>query len=446
MLKNIRHARQLARIGLILLPAWRTGKLARAFERLGPSFIKLGQTLSTRPDVLGESMAEDLASLRDRLPPFSSARARRIVEEDLGAPLSRHFASFDETPVAAASIAQVHRAVTHAGQEVAVKILRPNVMRAFQRDMDLFEAVAKRLMRHFPSTKRLKLLEVVETLKKTIAFELDLRFEAAALTEMAQNTAQDINFRVPLVHWEFTSQRVLTTEWVHGVKLHDVEGLRARGHDLNALIAALAAAFFNQVFRDGFFHADLHPGNLIVEDNGTVVAVDLGITGRMSRRERLYMAEIFRGFLSEDYMRVARMHFRAGYVPAHHSVEQFAQACMAITKPVLNKPVQDISMASLIGQLFRVTEMFDMETQPQLLLFQRNMVVVEGVGRLLNPQVNMWDMARAPIEAWAKEHFSPLGRVRELCEELGEYAELVPLAVRELAEKIRQTSTKQENI
>lgn len=431
----IRHTLRLARTAVIVIPAYRRRKLARALERLGPSYIKLGQTLSTRPDIIGVELAADLASLRDNLPPFPAREARRIVEEDLGAPIDTLFAAFDDEPVAAASIAQVHRATLHDGKRVAVKILRPGIHRRFKRDLDFFRWGACIIERRRPHLRRLKPVEVVQTLEESVIFELDLRYEAAAMQEMHANIQKhsDTGFRVPNVEWRMVSERVLVSEWIDGAPIHE-----AATHNPDALLATLSQAFFRHVFRDGFFHADMHPGNLFVDAKGDLVAVDFGIMGRLEWRERIFIAEIFRGFLNEDYKRVAEAHFKAGYVPAHHSVERFAQAAMAIAKPILDRPVHEISLAKLLGQLFNVAETFEMETQPQLLLLQKTLVVVEGVGRMLNPNVNMWEMARPPIEEWARDTFSLRGRAHHAAQELRELAVMVPLLLKRLEEALKE--------
>jgi ubiquinone biosynthesis protein len=412
-------------------------RIAMAFEKLGPSFIKLGQTLSTRSDLVGSELAEALGNLRDNITPFSARIAIATIEKELGAPLAQVFAEFDERPVAAASIAQVHKARTVAGQEVAVKILRPRIEAEFKRDLDLFEWGARWLERCFPKMRRLKPVEVVATFKKSVAMELDLRFEAAAASELAENLKADAGFRVPAIDWQLTTQRVMVLEWVNGTKLSDVESLNAQGHDLKAILSCISESFFKQAFRDGFFHADLHPGNLFVEADGTVVAVDFGIMGRLNWKERMFVAEIFRGFLNEDFTHVAEVHFKAGYVPAHQDMAQFAMACRAIAMPILGKPAHQVSVGNLLGQLFKVTETFEMETQPQLLLLQRNMVVLEGVGRMLNQGVNMWELAREPIEAWAKEHFGVKGRVQNVMHHAREVLETMPLVCKQLEQWLK---------
>ncbi len=399
-------------------------RLARALQELGPTFIKLGQSLSTRADLVGAEIALDLAQLRDSLDPFPTAQAKRILQEDLGT-VSSLFQSFEDKPVAAASIAQVHLAVTAEGKKVAVKIMRPSVREAFAKDLELLFWLAE-MAECNPRWKRLKPLEVVQSFATTVKLELDLRFEAGAALELKENMAQDEGFFVPQVYWPLTSDRVLTLEYVDGIPIGDIEALRAAGHDLNQLQRALSESFFKQAFRDGFFHADLHPGNLFVLQDGRIAVVDFGIMGRISQSERIYVAEIFRGFLQEDYRHVAEVHFAAGYVPSHHSVEQFTLACRAIGQPILGRPLNEISVGRLLAQLFQVTENFDMETQPQLLLLQKTLVMLEGVGRMLNPQVNMWQMAEPLIQDWARQHLGPLAQAKMHLGEMRQFLKQLP--------------------
>ncbi len=388
-------------------------RLAAAFSELGPSFIKLGQALSTRADLLGDEITADLAMLQDRLPPFPGQQARASIEAEFERPLSDLFASFEETPVAAASIAQVHFAVTTEGREVAVKILRPGIALAFARDLDLFRWLARLVERTQPALRRLKPVEVVETLAETIRFEMDLRLEAAAASELAENFAGDPGFRVPRVDWLRTGRTVLTTERVHGIRVDDREALIAAGHSIPDLLSNAAAAFFKQVFRDGFFHADQHPGNLFVDADGALAVVDFGIMGRLDRETRYYLADMLVGFLSGDYRRVAEVHFEAGYVPRRRSLDAFTQACRSIGEPILGRPLHEISIARLLAQLFQVTEQFEMETQPQLLLLQKTMMLVEGIGRRLDPTANIWALARPLVETWVRENRGPEAHLRQ---------------------------------
>jgi ubiquinone biosynthesis protein len=388
-------------------------RLAGALTELGPTFIKLGQALSTRADLVGEEVAGDLSHLQDRLAPFPTAEARRIVSAELGHELGMLYSAFDDVPVAAASIAQVHFAVTTEGREVAVKVLRPGVDIAFRRDIELLAWLSEWVERTQPRLRRLRLTESVRTFADTVAMEMDLRFEAAAAAEMADNFAGDETFRVPAVDWPRTARKVLTLERVTGVPVDERDRLMAAGHDVDAVLRKAAEAFFNMVFRDGFFHADMHPGNLFVDAGGNLVAVDFGIIGRVDRRTRRFLGEMLIAFLNGDYRRVAEVHFEAGYVPADKSVDAFTQACRSIAEPILERPLHEISIARLLGQLFEVTETFSMETQPQLLLLQKSMLVAEGIGRRLDPTVNMWQLARPLIEGWMRAHLGPQARLRE---------------------------------
>ena len=402
-------------------PALRPGqRLAEALQALGPSFIKLGQALSLRADLIGDEVASDLAMLQDRLPPFPGDEAKAVIESELGAPLATLYRSFDEVPIAAASIAQVHLAVTAEGEEVAVKVLRPGIAAAFHRDIALFDWLARWAERLEPRLRRLKPREVVETLAQSVRLEMDLRFEAAGASELRDNFRDDPTFRVPRIDWRRTARQVLTLERVGGVRVDDRAALLAAGHDIHEIMRRAASAFFNQVFRDGFFHADLHPGNLFIDRDGAIVAVDFGIMGRVDRKTRYYLADMLLAFLTGDYRRVADVHFEAGYVPQHQSRDWFAQACRAIGEPILGRPMHEISLGRLLAQLFQVTEQFEMETQPQLLLLQKTMVVAEGVGRLLDPTVNMWTLARPLIEDWMRENRGPEARVADaLADALG---------------------------
>ena len=415
-------------------------RLALALKALGPSFVKLGQTLATRADLLGEEVAADLSRLQDRLPPFPSDEAHAIVESEFGRPLGDLFASFDDKPVAAASIAQVHFAITAEGEPVAVKILRPGIVGAFARDLDLFLWLADLAERVQPGLSRLRPVEVVRTLADTVRFEMDLRFEAAAASELGENFAADTDFRVPRVDWTRTSRSVLTLERVAGIRVDDREALIAAGHDMDEILAKAARTFFNQVFRDGFFHADMHPGNLFIEASGGIVAVDFGIMGRLDRRTRTFLADMLVGFLSGDYRRVAEVHFAAGYVPARHSVDAFTQACRSIGQPIFGRPLHEISVARLLAQLFQITEQFEMETQPQLLLLQKTMVVVEGIGRRLDPTVNMWTLAQPLIEEWMRANRGPEARLVETEQATASLFERLPSLVDDLSKLVDHMS------
>ncbi len=442
MFHHIRNAARLLRIGLIFMregvltrraiPADERGRrMARALEAMGPSFIKLGQTFSTRSDLVGQEMAWALSRLQDKLPAFDGATARAIIAEELEAPLESVFASFDDKAVAAASVAQVHFAVTHDGREVAIKLLRPDIEHAFARDVALFYWLAGVADYFRPNWKRLHLRDVVRVMEDTIRFETDLRMEAAAATRLRENLKNDDGFYVPKVYWELTAHRMLTLERIKGIPVSDVAAIRAAGHDPAKLVDYAAVSFFNQAFRDGFFHADLHPGNIFVLPSGRLAVVDFGIMGRLDRKTRIYLAQILHGFLTEDYYNLSKVHFDVGLVPPHKSPEEFELALMAITKPIMGRSLKEISVARLLGQLLATAESFEMEVQPHLLLLQKNMMITEGVGRMLNPDVNMWQVAEPLIHDWAASNLGPRAWIREQAEETLSLVKSVPSLVRD---------------
>ena len=417
-------------------------RLARALTDLGPSFIKLGQALSVRADLVGEELAADLSQLQDRLPPFAFAAAKTTMEKDLSAPLDDLFQNFEENPVAAASIAQVHRAVTTDGRTVAVKILRPGIEEKFARDLALFRWLAAWGERRFPRTRRLRPVAVVDTFRRWTEREMDLRLEGAAACEMAETCGGEEGFRIPAVDWDRTGQRVLTTEWVEGCRIDDVAALRQAGFDVDRILETSVRVLFLQIFRDGFFHADIHPGNMFVDGDGVLVPVDFGIMGRVDRRVLRFLSEMMIGFLKGDYRQVAEAHFDAGIVPPHHDREDFAQALRAIGAPLRDRPLEEISVGRLLTQLFRTTEAFDMETQPDLLLLQKTLLTAEGVGRVLNPKVNMLVLLRPMIKDWIVATQGPEARLREGMEEFARLATQLPtlleravIALEKLAEE-----------
>jgi ubiquinone biosynthesis protein len=402
-------------------------RLPATISALGPTYVKLGQFLATRPDVVGPALARDLESLQDSMPPFSQAEAERTVAEALDRPLADAFALFGPA-VAAASIAQVHRAEirTPTGRRtVAVKVLRPGVERRFAIDLDAFAFVARNAEFISAEARRLRLVEVIGTLARSVAMEMDMRLEAAALSEMAENTKDDPDFRVPRVEWDYTARNVLTMEWIDGTPLNDRAALARRDLDLPKLGRAVIQTFLRHALRDGFFHADMHPGNLFADADGRLVAVDFGIMGRLSPKERQFLAEILLGFITRDYRRTAEVHFEAGYVPAHHSVEGFAQAIRAIGEPIHNRTAEDISMARLLTLLFEVTGLFDMRARPELIMLQKTMVVVEGVGRSLDPKLDMWTTSEPVVREWIMRNIGPAGQLENAARGLGETGQLL---------------------
>ena len=385
----------------------------RALTALGPAYVKFGQLMSTRPDVVGAELAEELKVLQDKLAPFSMERARATVKAELGAPVDALFSAFSD-PIAAASIAQVHHARTKDGEDVAVKILRPGIERAFQKDIDAFYFVASFIETFSPAARRLRPRAVVRHFESVVHGELDLRMEASAAAEFRANTKKDERFSVPRVIWPLSEKRVFTLEWVDGTNIGDVPAVQATGHDLQELADRIIQRFLDHALRDGFFHADMHQGNLKLAPNGDLVALDFGIMGRIDAYTRRVYAEILFGFLQQDYRRIAEVHFEAGYIPRDQDVDAFAQALRSIGDPIFGQDARHISMARLLAHLFEVTERFGMETRTELILLQRTMVVVEGVARSLYPEMNMWQVARPVVERYIRTNIGPVATVRDL--------------------------------
>ncbi|KQN76203.1 2-polyprenylphenol 6-hydroxylase [Sphingomonas sp. Leaf62] len=407
---RLRRVVRLARLGA-RVPA--TPRYAEAFAALGPAAIKLGQTLATRPDLVGEDVAQDLLSLQDALPPLSWAVVRPAIESGLGQPIERLFQSIEESPVGAASIAQVHRAITTDGRRVAVKVLRPGVEVQFFDAIDTYEWAAARMETMGGELRRLRPRLVIETMKRWTARELDLRREAASASELAQGMEAEPDFTIPAIDWQRTTSKILTTEWIDGIKLSNRPALIAAGHDLHAMATRLVRAFLRQAIADGFFHADMHQGNLFALPDGRIAAIDFGIMGRIDRRARVWLAEILYGLITGDYKRVAEIHFEAGYVPAHHNVAEFATALRAVGEPMRGLAVKDMSVGMMLDSLFNITRDFDMETQPHLLLLQKTMVMVEGVATALDPDINLWETAAPFVRGWIRDELGPEAMVAD---------------------------------
>ena len=396
-------------------------RLGVAMGRLGPSYVKLGQFLATRPDVVGAAAVRDLEGLQDRVPPFPREVAVAIIEAAFDRPLDRTFSHFGE-PVAAASVAQVHKArltAERGGGEVAVKVMRPGVDRRFKRDLGDLYFAARTAERLVPDARRLKFVEVIDALARSVTMEMDFRIEAAAASEFAENVRDDPDFRIPAIDWTLTAKDVLTLEWVDGTSLTDVPLLRERGYDLPALGRTVLQSFLRHAMRDGLFHADMHQGNLFIDLDGRLTAVDFGIMGRLGRRERRFLAEILYGFIRRDYLRVAEVHFQAGYVPDKHRVEDFAQAIRAIGEPIHARRADEISMAKLLTLLFEITALFDMRTRVELVMLQKTMVVVEGVARTLDPRLDMWATAEPVVRTWIEANLGPAGKVEDASSTIG---------------------------
>ncbi|MBO9443221.1 2-polyprenylphenol 6-hydroxylase [Phaeobacter italicus] len=388
----------------------------RALTALGPAYIKFGQVLSTRPDVVGQDMAQQLRVLQDQLPPFSRDEAIAQVERELGQPVSQIYSEFSE-PIAAASIAQVHRArLVDSGREVAVKVLRPGIERAFNKDVDAFYFAARIADLFAPGARRLKPMDVIEHFDGVVQGELDLRLESAAASEFAANTKGDEGFQLPEILWNYSARRVMTLGWADGLPIGDNAALDAAGHDRADLARRVLSLFLRHALRDGYFHADMHQGNMKVAANGDIIAYDFGIMGHIDEYTRRVYAEILFGFIKRDYKRVAEVHFEAGYVPADRDVDEFARALRAVGEPIFGMDASHISMGRLLNYLFEVTERFGMETRTELILLQRTMVVVEGVARSLDPHINIWETARPVVEDYIKKSIGPRAVVSDLLE------------------------------
>jgi ubiquinone biosynthesis protein len=387
---------------LLYIIKLKNADICTSLEKLGTIFVKFGQALSTRADIIGEDIAESLKSLQDNLQPFETKVAISIFEEEFNTKISEIFKEFDKNPVAAASIAQVHKAKLLNGKEVAVKILRPNIRNKYQRDIKLLYKIAdfsKRFIRIFAN---IKLVEAVRIFEKTMNQELDLKNEAANCSALSDLNSKDENIIIPRIYWDYSNSRVITMEWIDGVSIYDKKLLEFHGFKCEEITKKIAISFFNQAFTDGFFHADLHPGNILVTNSGKIAFLDFGIVGFLSEKDRLGLAEILYSLLKKDYYRVAEIHQEIGFVPSDINLHEFAIACRAVSEPIVGKPANKLSVGHLIENLIRMTSEFGMQTQPQLILLQKNIILLEGLGQILAPDVNMWNLAEPWITKWAK--------------------------------------------
>tara|TARA_Y100000294_G_scaffold41826_2_gene38016 strand:+ start:477 stop:2045 length:1569 start_codon:yes stop_codon:yes gene_type:complete len=390
-------------------------KLSNSLQSMGTTFIKLGQFLATRPDIIGEKLSKQLETLQDKLPPFSLSEAKEMIKKDLGNEMYNSIINLSE-PVAAASIAQVHKAQINDNgtiKDVAIKILRPNIKKIFNEEIDALMLLAFFVESSIQKTKRLKLVEVVFLLKEITNLEMDLRFEAAAANEYSENTKNDAGFKVPKIYWNFTSENVMTLDWVDGISIRETEELLKRNIDTKKIASDIIQHFLRHAIRDGFFHADMHQGNIFINNSGQIIPIDFGIMGRLDKLSQRFLAEILFGFIQRDYKKVAEVHLSAGLVPKEVPVSDLAQALRSIGEPIFGQSVKDISGGKLLKQLFDVTEKFNMQTQPQLLMLQKTMVVVEGVARKLNPETNIWKTSKPVLEKWLSETKDPINTINE---------------------------------
>jgi ubiquinone biosynthesis protein len=408
---------------------------ADAFQAIGPAAIKLGQALATRPDLVGDYAASDLLRLQDRLPPLPFPMIKAAIERGLTQPVEAFFTSIEEEPVGAASIAQVHRAVTTEGTTVAIKVIRPGVERDFAEALETYEWAAAHLEAMGGEFARLRPRLTIATFRQWTMRELDLRREAASASELAAAMTAEPGFKIPSIDWRRTSRTVLTLEWIDGIKLSNIEALDAAGIDRRRLAEVLVRGFLRQAISEGFFHADMHQGNLMARRNASggddLIAIDFGIMGRIDRKARRWLAEILFGLITGNYRRVAEIHFEAQYVPAHHNIAEFTTALRSVGEPMRGLPVKDMSVGNMLDSLFAITRDFDMVTQPHLLLLQKTMVMVEGVASALDPEINMWETAAPYVRDWLRGELGPEAQVADsIVENLRTLARLPDLVKR----------------
>ena len=393
-------------------------RFARALQDLGPAYIKFGQVLATRGDMFDAEFARGLSVLKDKVPPFSMEKAEEMMAAEWGAPWSKHLKSLSE-PIAAASVAQVHKGVLHTGETVAVKVLRPNIHTRMTRDMDTIALVARLAHRAVPSLRRLRPKDFVSEARRAVMLELDLRLEAAAQSELAEVAEDTGLFRVPALYWDLVGKDVLVSEWIDGTALSSDTILDLPIEKRQALATQVIQSFLASTFEYGVFHADMHEGNLFMDADGQLVLLDFGILGRLGEEEIRFEIETLFGFLQRDYYRIAEVHFDIGYVPPEHSVEDFASALRAVGEPIFGKRAEDVSMAKVLMQLLEITEIFDMELQPQLILLQKTMMQTEGVARRLDPEFDMWEASRPVVEKAVRREVGPERYLRDFMQGLG---------------------------
>jgi len=401
-------------------------RIRRALEDLGPIYVKFGQALSTRKDLLPDDIADELVKLQDRVPPFANEIARSIIEKELGMSIADAFAEFDTEPLASASVAQVHTAVLHSGESVIVKVLRPDIEERIRSDIGLLYELARFAERFWSDARRLRAIDVVAEFERTTLDELDLVREAANAAKLRRNFENSELIYIPEIHWPLTRQKVLVMERIHGIPVGDIEQLKTGGANFKILAERGVEIFFTQVFRDNFFHADMHPGNIFVDLPDKYIAVDFGIVGTLSLSDQRYLAENFLAFFNRDYRKVAQMHVESGWVPSSTRIEEFESAIRSVCEPIFEKPLKDISFGQLLLRLFQTARRFDMHVQPQLVLLQKTLLNIEGLGRQLYPELDLWQTAKPFLEKWFHDRLGPKAKINKIIKQFPEFAEQFP--------------------
>ena len=407
-------------------PAPRGVRIRQALEDLGPIYVKFGQALSTRKDLLPDDIADELVKLQDRVPPFPNEAARAIIEKELGMSIAEAFAEFDPDPLASASVAQVHTAVLHSGEQVVVKVLRPDIEDRIHSDVGLLFELARFAEKFWSDARRLRPMEVVAEFEKTTLDELNLIREAANASKLRRNFENSDIIYIPEVHWPLTREKVMVMERIHGIPVGDIDKLKAGDADFKLLAERGVEIFFTQVFRDNFFHADMHPGNIFVDLPAKYIAVDFGIVGTLSLSDQRYLAENFLAFFNRDYRRVAEMHVESGWVPGSTRIEDFESAIRSVCEPIFEKPLKDISFGQLLLRLFQTARRYDMHVQPQLVLLQKTLLNIEGLGRELYPELDLWQTAKPFLEKWFHERLGPKAKINKLIKQFPEFADQIP--------------------
>ena len=407
-------------------------KLLNCLIKLGPGYVKLGQALSTRPDLTGIEINYHLKKLQDDVKPFSGLIAKDIVEKETKSLINDVFISFDQIPIASASVAQVHTGILKNGDKVAVKILKPQIEKLLFNDFKFFYCVSKCIELFFPKIKRLKLSKTVKVFFNISLIELDLTMEASAADELAENFKNHLNYRIPKIYWDLTTKRILVLEYIEGIKINDISALKKQKHNIEKIIEVSTEVFFLQVFRDGFFHGDMHPGNIFIDKNGTLVPIDFGIMGRLKNKDRHFLALLLTYLLDKDYKKVVEIHAEANMLGDDISYEQLAQAIRAISTPILNKPIGEVSLARLLGQILGLSKTYNIEIQSQFSLLQKTMLMAEGTARQLSPEINMWELSRPLINKWINETDDPF----KILEEWIHKNKIILLKIPEIINKI----------